>query len=310
MSALAEPVPIAPAVRPRRAWKEGLLRPGALFGLIVLGVLVILALLTPTIAPYDEHTRVGEAFAEPSSSHWLGLDDGGVDMLTLMMWGSRVSLLVGFAAAGIAVLIGGTIGILSGYFGGRTDTLFGMLIGYFLVIPDVPLIIVVAAIWGSSLTSIIIIIGLLYWTFTARVIRAQVKSISSRVYVERAQAVGVRAPRIIRTHVLPQVAPLLIAMAILAVSSAIFAETAISFLGLGDPLRISWGRLLSNGFRTSAVTVGAWWAVVPEGIAVALVILSCTMIGRSLEDALNPRLRVSHLSVRRFRVREVPVKDA
>jgi peptide/nickel transport system permease protein len=307
MAAIADTAPLATDA-PRRAWLGGLRSPGAVFGITTLTVLVGLAVLAPAIAPYDERERVGEPFEPPSSAHWLGLDDGGVDMFTLMLFGARVSLLVGFGAALIAIFIGGTIGILSGYFGGRTDTGLGMVIGYVLVIPDVPLIIVVAAIWGSTVPSIILIIGILYWAFTARVIRAQVKSIRARVYVERAIAVGVSSPRIIRTHVLPQVAPLLIAMGVLAVAGAIFAETAISFLGLGDPSRISWGRLISNAFRTNAVTVGAWWAIVPPGVAVGLVILACTMIGRSLEDALNPRLRVSHLSVRRFRVRDVPAR--
>jgi peptide/nickel transport system permease protein len=273
MAALAEPTPVVTGAESRRTWVEGLLRPGAVVGIAMLAIFVLLALLAPLLAPYDKRQRVGEPFEEPSSAHWLGLDDGGIDMLTLMLWGARVSLLVGFGAALIALCIGGTIGIIAGYFGGRTDTVLAMIISYVMVIPDVPLIIVVAAIWGSTLTGIILIIGVLYWTFTARVIRAQVKGIRARAYVERAQAVGVSAPRIILTHVLPQVAP------------------------------------LSNAFRASAVTVGAWWAIVPPGVAVALVILACTMIGRSLEDALNPRLRASHLSVRRFRVRDVPARS-
>jgi peptide/nickel transport system permease protein len=208
------------------------------------------------------------------------------------------------------MLIGGAVGILAGYFGGKTDITLMRITDYFLVIPDVPLMIVIAAIWGRSLTNIIIIIGVIYWTGTARIIRAQVKSIRERVYVRRAQALGASNTRIIFRHVLPQVAPLLVANTVLTVAIAIFAETALAFLGLGDPSLISWGRLIENAFVSNAITVDAWWAIAPPGIAVAVVILACTLLGTSIEDALNPRLRVGHLSVRRFRLRPAPAKDA
>lgn len=304
----AETVAGTPAepVRKDRSWLRFLLRPGAIFGIVVIVAFVLIAILAPYIAPYGEHEKVGEPFAKPSAAHPLGLDDGGVDMLTLMMWGARVSLVVGFAAAAVAMLIGGAVGILSGYFGGKTDTILSRIVDYFLVIPDIPLIIVAAAIWGRSLTNVIIIIGVYYWTTTARIIRAQVKTLRERTYVQRAHALGASHTRIIFTHIVPQVTPLLIAMTVLTVAIAIFAETAIAFLGLGDPSLVSWGKLIENAFQGGAVSVRAWWAIAPPGIAVALVILACTMLGRSLEDVLNPRLRVGHLSVRRFRLRSVP----
>jgi peptide/nickel transport system permease protein len=207
------------------------------------------------------------------------------------------------------MLIGGAVGIIAGYFGGKTDVVLMRVTDYFLVIPDVPLMIVIAAIWGRSLTNIIIIIGVIYWTGTARIIRAQVKSVRERVYVRRAQALGASDSRIIFRHVLPQVAPLLVANTVLTVAIAIFAETALAFLGLGDPSLISWGRLNENAFVSNAISVDAWWAIAPPGIAVAVVILACTLLGTAIEDALNPRLRVGHLSVRRFRLRPMPAKD-
>ena len=167
---------------------------------------------------------------------------------------------------------------------------------YFLAIPDVPLMIVVAAIWGPSLFHIIVVIGVLLWTGTARVMRAQVKSVRERVYVKRARSLGAGHLRIIVRHVLPQIAPLLIANTVLTIAVAIFDETALAFLGLGDPSRISLGKLIENAFQRTAISSGAWWAIVPPGLAVALLILSCSMIGRAMEDALNPRLRVAHLS--------------
>jgi peptide/nickel transport system permease protein len=278
-------------------------RPGGLIGSLTLAFFIAIALLAPFIAPYGEHERVGAPYAPPSLQHPLGLDDGGIDMLTLMLWGARVSLVVGVAAAAVAILIGGTIGLIAGYFGGRTDMVLSRITDYFLVIPDIPLIIVVAAIWGRSLTNVIIIIGAIYWTSAARTVRAQVKSLRERVYVKRARAIGAGHSRILFRHLLPQVAPLLAANTVIMIAFAIFAETAIAFLGLGDPSLISWGKLIENAFQGSAVSVGAWWAIAPPGLAVAAVVLACTLLGKTIEDALNPRLRVSHVSVRSFRTR-------
>jgi peptide/nickel transport system permease protein len=212
-------------------------------------------------------------------------------------------LLVGFCAALVSALIGGAVGLLSGFYGGKTDIALMRMTDYVIVIPDIPLMIVAAALFGRSLTNIIIIIGIIYWTTTARLIRAQVKSVRERVYVKRARALGAGNRRLIFKHVLPQVAPLLIANTVLLVAYAIFAETFITFLGLGDPSVISWGRLIENAFTDDAILNNAWWAIVPPGLCVTLVVLGATLFGQSLEDALNPRLRVGHLSVRRFKVR-------
>jgi len=292
-------------IRSRRGivWETIRRRPSAAIGSAILLVIVLGALLAPWLAPYDLHKQVGPVFGHPSWSHPLGLDDGGIDMVTLLMWGARVSLVVGFAATFVSMVIGGTIGVAAGYFGGKTDTTLMRITDYFLVIPDVPLMIVVAAIWGPSLFHIIIVIGILLWTSTARVIRAQVKSVRERVYVKRARSLGATNNRLVFKHVLPQVAPLLIANTVLMVALAVFAETYITFLGLGDPSAISWGLLIENAFQGNAVLNNAWWAIVPPGVCVTVVILACTMVGQSMEDALNPRLRVGHLSVRRFRLR-------
>jgi peptide/nickel transport system permease protein len=278
-------------------------RPSAIVGIVLLTVIVLMGLFAPWIAPYGLHEQVGQPFEAPSPAHPLGLDDGGIDMVTLLMWGTRISLLVGFAATAVSILIGGTVGLAAGYFGGKVDTVLMRITDYFIVIPDVPLMIVVAAIWGPSIGHIIIVIGILLWTGTARVLRAQVKSVRERVYVQRARALGATHWRIVGRHVLPQVAPLLIANTVLTVAVAIFDETALSFLGLGDPSAISLGKVIENAFERAAISSGAWWAIVPPGILVALIILSCSLIGGALEDALNPRLRVSHLGARTFRLR-------
>lgn len=274
----------------------------ATIGLTVILFFVIVALLGPLLIDGDAKAQVGDVFEAPSREHVLGTDGGGADVVALLVSGARVSLLVGFAAAAISALIGGTVGIASGFFGGKTDTVLMRITDYFLVIPDIPLMIVVAALFGRSLTNIIVIIGAIYWTFTARLLRAQTKSIRERVYVQRARALGAGNARLIFRHVLPQVTPLLIANTVLLIAYAIFAETFITFLGLGDPSLISWGRLIENAFTDDAIINEAWWAIVPPGVCVTLVVLACTLVGQALEDEFNPRLRSGHLSVRRFRV--------
>jgi peptide/nickel transport system permease protein len=284
-------------------WRTIKDRPSAAVGAVVLGLMILIAIFAPWIAPYGIHEKIGPPFGAPSEYRPLGLDDGGADILSLLMWGSRISLMVGFAATLVAMLIGGTVGILAGYYGGSTDTVLMRITDYFLAIPDVPLMIVVAAIWGPSLSHIILVIGLLLWTSTARIVRAQVKSVRERVYVKRARALGAGDRRIVFRHILPQVAPLLVANTVLTIAVAIFDETALAFLGLSDPSKISWGKMIKNATESAAISAGAWWAIVPPGVCVAIVILACTLIGQAMEDSLNPRLRVAHLASRGFRIR-------
>jgi peptide/nickel transport system permease protein len=309
----AEAAVAAPPARPGR-WRRLLESPvftsrQSVVGLVILGFFVLMALMAPLFIHGDVQAKVGPVFAPPSSRFWLGTDGGGSDMLKLVVMGARVSLLVGFAAAAVSVLIGGTVGILSGFFGGKTDNVLMRITDYFLVLPDIPLMIVVAALFGRSLTNIIVIIGLIYWTSTARLLRAQVKSVRERVYVQRARALGAGNTRLIFRHILPQVTPLLIANTVLFVAYAIFAETFIAFLGLGDPSLVSWGKLIENAFTDDAILNNAWWAIVPPGVAVVIVVVACTMVGQAMEDAFNPRLRAGHLSTRRFRLRPIPARE-
>ena len=279
-------------------------------GLIVLTVFVLISIFAPLVAPYDPRQQVGSVYAPPSAQHVLGLDDGGVDMLSLLIFGGRISLIVGFAASMVAMVIGGGIGIFSGYYGGRTDQALMRITDYFLVIPDLPLAIIVAAVWGASLTHLIFVIALLLWTTTARIIRAQVKSVRERVYVKRARSLGASDFRIITRHVLPQIGPLLIANTVLTIAVAIFDETALAFLGLADPTSITWGTTIEFSFLRTAISSGAWWAVIPAGLCVALVIMACFWFGQAIEDALNPRLKVSYVSPRSFRFRAAPGEEA
>jgi len=174
---------------------------------------------------------------------------------------------------------------------------------YLLVIPDLVFAMVIADVWGASLFHVIIVIGILEWTTTARVIRAQVMSLKERVYVKRARSIGSGNARIIWKHIMPQVGPLLMANTVLTVAIAIYLETALAFLGLEDPTVTTWGTILENAFQRTAVSSGAWWAIVPDGFAIALVIVGCFLFGQAIEDALNPRLKVAHLSLTPWKIR-------
>ncbi|MBK1865994.1 ABC transporter permease [Taklimakanibacter albus] len=275
----------------------------ALAGLVIVAFFVIIALISPWIEPYSISEASCGVFEAPSRAHWLGCDDGGVDMLSLVLRGGRISMIVGAVATLIAIGIGATIGVLSGYFGGWVDTLLMRITDYFLVVPQIVLMIAIAAVWGPSLSHVIIVIGALMWTGTARLIRAQVKSLRERVYVKRVEAVGAGHAHIIFNHIIPQIGPLLVANTVLAITVAIFNETALAFLGLSDPTAVTWGTIMEHAFDRAAVSSGAWWAIVPAGLSVAFLIMGCYMLGRSIEDALNPRLKVSYLSTHFWRLR-------
>lgn len=278
-------------------------RKAAALGLGIIVFFVILALASPLIAPYSTTARTCAVFAPPSGSHWLGCDDGGIDVLSEIISGGRVSLIIGFAATLIAMVIGGGVGIAAGYFGRWLDILLMRITDYLLVIPDLAFAMVIADVWGPSLGHVIGVIAILEWATTARIIRAQVMSVKERVYIKRARSIGAGHARIIGRHILPQVGPLLMANTVLTVAVAIYLETALAFLGLEDPSTTTWGTILEHAFDRSAVSAGAWWAIVPDGIVITLLIMGCFLLGQAIEDALNPRLKVAHLSSRRWALR-------
>ena len=287
------------AARRRRAgWSRGWARfrtnRAGLVGLVVLALFVLTALFAPMLA--DESglsvTKATGAVLEPPSWHYpLGTDDSGRSVLTLLIWGARISLFVGLMATLLSMLIGTIVGLTSGYFGGVTGAVLFRFTEWFLVIPFLPLAIVLASVLGRSLLNIVIVIGVTSWAGTALLIRSQTLSIKERAYLERSRALGAGNAHLLRKHVLPNVIPLVFANTTLAVAVAILSETTLSFLGLGDPTRISWGSMLENAYRVGAITTGSWWFFVPPGVCVVLVVLCFTLVGQALEDVLNPRLQ-------------------
>jgi peptide/nickel transport system permease protein len=261
------------------------------FGLTVLGIFLLMAVFGKLIAPDDPYASSLDVLAGPSSDHWLGTTEQGSDVLSQVLVGARVSIVVGFAAAIISAVLGSTVGLASGYFGGWTDRILDALENWFLVIPTLPLMIVLARLLDPSLWVLIVVIGLTSWAGTGRIVRAQVLTLRERAFVERARALGAGHLYIIRTHIFPNTAPLIFANTVLIVAVAILSEAALSFLGLGDPTRISWGTMLENAFDAGAPSAEAWWYVIPPGLCITTLVLSVAVLGYLFEEHINPRLR-------------------
>ena len=261
------------------------------FGLTVLGIFCFMAIFGSLIAPYDPDASSLDVLAPPSSDHLLGTTEQGSDVLSQLLVGARVSIVVGFAAAIISAVLGSAVGLAAGYFGGWTDRILDALENWFLVIPTLPLMIVLARLLDPSLGVLILVIGLTSWAGTGRIVRAQVLTLRERSFVERARALGARDTYIIRTHILPNTAPLIFANTVLIVAVAILSEAALSFLGLGDPTQISWGTMLENAFESGAPSAEAWWYVIPPGLCITTLVLSVAVLGYLFEEYINPRLR-------------------
>jgi peptide/nickel transport system permease protein len=267
-------------------------------GAAMLLVVILVAILAPWLAPYDPRERVQvspeDILAPPDAQHWLGRDDAGKDVLSLLIYGARVSLVVGFTASFMSMIIGTAVGLIAGYYGGRVGNLLMRLVDLLMVIPELPLMLVIIAVMGRGLLNIILVIGLLGWTYTARLVRSQVLSVKERQFILRGRSLGASHLHMVVRHIFPQVLPLVIAQAVLDISVAILAESTLAFLGLGDPTLISWGSMLNFAFER-AVSRRAWWFLVPPGLAIVWVSLSLVLIGNTLDQIVNPRLRTHHL---------------
>jgi peptide/nickel transport system permease protein len=221
----------------------------------------------------------------------MGTDDGGQDIFTQFVYGARLSIYVGLAATLIGVGVGLTIGLMAGYLGKLVDEVLMRFTDMILVIPFLPLLIVLSFVLGPSLNTIVLIIGLLSWPGFARLFRSQVLSIRERPFIEAAKASGAGTAYIITKHVFPNIVALVYVNLALSVPAAIVGEAALSFLGLGDPTQVTWGKMLELARGAGSAGSLTWWWIVPPGIGIAILSLSFILIGYSLDEIFNPRLR-------------------
>jgi len=252
---------------------------------------IIIALVAPWLAPYHPRALVGTPFLPPTEEHPLGTDQVGRDIYSELLWGTRVSLMVGLLASAFAVAIGTTIGLLSGYYRGPLDSILMRITDLFITLPVLPFMLILAALLGRNIWNIILVIAITGWTGTARMVRSQTLSVKERPYVEAARSIGARDSQIMIRHILPNVFPLVFANAIIGIVDSILAESGLSFLGLGDPTQPSWGMILHYANEAGALATGRWWFIIPPGICIMLVTIGFAFSSYSLDQILNPRLR-------------------
>jgi peptide/nickel transport system permease protein len=281
---------LPPARRPPVHGLFGLLtHPGGAFGAGLVSLLMLLALAAPLVSPYDPLSQPSRRLLAPGGAHLLGTDEFGRDVLSRLIYGARVSLEVGVISVGIALALGGTLGLVSGYFVGWLDVIVQRLADVVLAFPTVILVIAIAGVLGPSLPTAMLAIGLVYAPNFARVVRGPTLVVAREQYVEAARTLGAGSWRIMVVHVLPNVTAPIIVQATLSFSTAILAEATLSFLGLGiQPPAASWGTMLGSGRRF--MEVAPWVAVYP-GLAIMAAVLAFNLLGDALRDALDPRLR-------------------
>lgn len=270
--------------RYRAAWHSFSRSRYGMLGLSVLAVLGVLAILAPLLTSYGPFELGDTPFARPlTPGHPLGTDHLGRDVWSQILYGARISLVVGLVAAGIAAVIGVTVGSISGYFGGWIDAVLSRLTDVFLIMPAFFLIIIVVATLGNSLFYVMIVIGLTTWPGNARLMRAQVLTLRERQYVQSLTALGESRFRILVRHIIPNGIQPIIANSTLLIAAAILTEAGLSFLGLGDPNKASWGRMINDG-RASILT--AWWPSVFAGVAMIVTVLAFYLIGDGIAAAI------------------------
>jgi peptide/nickel transport system permease protein len=247
-------------------------------------------------------TASGAPLQPPGPAFLFGTDELGRDLLNLTVHGARISMTIGLMATLITIFLGALVGIVSGFAGGLLDAFLMRLSDFFLVLPTVVLALILAPVLldiigadaellgiRATLLVIVVVIGLTSWATTARIIRSQVLSIKERMFVDRARVVGSGPGWIMRRHILPNVVNLIVAQAVLTFATAVFTETTLAFIGLGDPSAPSWGQVLNAAQSAGAPGLGAWWYIAPPAACVVLVVLSFTLVGNALDDVLNPR---------------------
>jgi peptide/nickel transport system permease protein len=286
-----DPAP-APASAPNIARRRPR-RPGiGWLGIAFVGVFVGLAIFAPHLAGYRVTELAGEPLESPSASHFLGTNLVGQDVASQIVYGARMSLFMALVAGGLTVVAGALVGMVAGWAGGRTDAVLMRVVDLFLVIPSLPLLIVLGAYAGPSMTAIAVIVAATAWPPSARVIRSQVLSLRRRAHLQASVGFGARSAHVLRRHVLPEVGLIAAASFVGAAGRAVMMEAGLAFLGLGDPTRASWGRLMRDALDFDALfNTSAWqWWLLPPAVCITFFLLGLTFLGVALEQRINPRL--------------------
>lgn len=265
----------------------------SLFSLLLLALFLFLAAFAGQFASRDPLKTSGKSLQPPSREFLFGTDDLGRDVFSGVVHGARTSISTGFTVALLSGLLGVLIGLLAGYAGGILDDLLMRLAELFLIPPRFFLALVIAAIFGGSYFTLIIILAVTYWPFTARLVRAEVMSLKERSFVEAARAMGARPSRILFHEILPNALPLIVTQVILMIGGVILVEAGLDFIGIGDRNHISWGYMLHNGQHFIR---DAWWMIVFPMLAVSLLVFALNALGDALNRALDPRSRIEYLN--------------
>ena len=269
-------------------WRHFRSDPLGIAAVVIMVLMAISALIAPLIADYPRGYG-SDVLAPPSGQHWFGTDNLGREVFAEVVWGARVSMIVGICASALAIAIGVLVGVLSAYFQ-RVDGLLSMIVDLCLTLPVLPLMILVAALAGPSLRTIVLIIAFFSWPEVARVVRSQALSVSKLSFVDASKVLGAHHRWIIRRHLLPGVAPVITVSVVLTASRAVLSEAGLAFLGLGDPNSWSWGRILYEAQQSGAMS-SAWWTTLFPSLAILLLVVSATLMALAYNDARNPRNR-------------------
>ncbi len=279
---------------PRRVRRAQLMRRlirhrGAVVGFVVLAFLVLIALLAPFIAPYDPIAVSRTTLKPPSTQHWMGTDNFGRDIFSRVLYGTRISLRMGFIAVGIAAVFGTAIGVIAGTYGKVIDTILMRFIDALMAFPGILLALTIAAVLGPGLTNAMIAVGIASIPTFARLVRSSVLQVKETPYVEAARAIGCTDMQMIRRHIFPNVLTPILVLATLGIAGAILVGASLSFLGLGaQPPSAEWGAMLSQGRQFMRT---AWWIMAFPGLAITITVMAANLVGDGLRDALDPRLK-------------------
>ncbi|ADU38607.1 ABC transporter permease [Variovorax paradoxus] len=293
VAASSKPTKAAPVVRVEHPGTEAmrmfLRNPAAIAGMVMLVLMLAVAIAGPWLYPADPFEIKTAPLTPPfSEDAWLGSDYLGRDVLTALIYGGRATLLVGAVAALLSVVIGITLGAFAGYYGGKVDAALMKLTEFFQVLPALLFAMVVVTLFSPTLVTVTLAIGIVSWTGTARLTRAEFMKYRGLEFVRAERAIGARDARIIWKVILPNALPPLVVSATLAIGAAILFEAGLSFLGLGDPNQMSWGLMIGSSRQ---YVLSCWWAVAFPGAAIFITVLAVSLIGDGLNDALNPKLR-------------------